>query len=104
MSNDKKQETQFPVRCSIELRETAEALAKSSGWSLVEWVRRAMQEKIDREMGLGDSEPISLQSRVDALEKIVSDLRVSSGVIHGLSIASDLPKFEKVKSPAQRRY
>ena len=41
--------TQFPVRCSMELRTQAEESASAAGQSLVEWVRRAMQEKLDRE-------------------------------------------------------
>jgi len=37
------------VRCSNELRDTAEKLAKEKGQSLVEWTRRAIRCQIERE-------------------------------------------------------
>jgi len=52
----KNRETQFTVRCDVNLRQMAEELASKSGWSLAEFARRAIQEKCEREL---DTDPVS---------------------------------------------
>ena len=39
----------FNVRCPVSLRVSADEAAKKAGQSLAEWVRRAMQEKLERD-------------------------------------------------------
>lgn len=49
MIEEKEVETQFTVRCSLDIRRKAEAVAKEKGWSLNEWMRRAINEKLSRD-------------------------------------------------------
>ena len=71
-------ETQLVVRCSQELRDEAEALARRDGQSLAEWMRRAVQEKVDREKS-SDTEYISadeLDARIEAvLRKMLAEAK-----------------------------
>lgn len=62
----------FNVRCEREVREKAEALAKERGWSVAEWVRRAMIEKIERaEDGISETELTEVVRKV--LEQMQSE-------------------------------
>lgn len=45
----KNRETVITVRCDDSLRNGAQLLADEAGQSLVEWIRRAMREKLDRD-------------------------------------------------------
>lgn len=50
-------ETTITVRCNNDLKDKAEELANEKGQSLVEWIRRAIKEKIERETsGVSDAE------------------------------------------------
>ena len=42
-------ESQLVIRCDMELREMCEESARRQGQSIAEWMRRAAQEKLDRE-------------------------------------------------------
>lgn len=53
----------FNVRCEVELREKAEADVKKNGQSLAEWIRRAMQEKVER----AEAGAVSTQDRLAEL-------------------------------------
>lgn len=60
---------QFTIRCPGEMRRNAEASADAVGQSLAEWIRRAIQEKLDRESNL-ISEQITddeLDARIEAI-------------------------------------
>lgn len=74
----KNRETQLVVRCSQELRDEAEALARRDGQSLAEWMRRAVQEKVDREKS-SDAEYVSadeLDARIEAvLKKMLAEAK-----------------------------
>lgn len=74
----KNRETQLVVRCSQELRDEAEALARRDGQSLAEWMRRAVQEKVDREKS-SDTEYVSadeLDARIEAvLRKMLAEVK-----------------------------
>lgn len=51
-------EASITVRCDNELKEQAEQLAREKGQSLVEWIRRAIKEKIDRDVSSTDEAQI----------------------------------------------
>ena len=97
----------FNVRCERWLRNSAEELAKKSGQSLGEFVRRAIKEKVERESGANPSvDPENLQSMVDAsVKKALSELGLSAGMVHGLAFAdTPVSGFEKAKSYARGKY
>lgn len=66
-------ETQLVIRCTWELREEVEELAKKDGQSLAEWMRRAVQEKIERDKhDLKDDE---LEKKIESvLKKMLAEL------------------------------
>lgn len=47
--SEKTDEAQFTIRCSYAMRDAAETAARNQGQSLAEWIRRAIQEKLDRD-------------------------------------------------------
>ena len=49
MSQNDEEWTHFNVRCLASFRKEAEASAERQGQSFAEWIRRAMQEKLERE-------------------------------------------------------
>lgn len=70
----KNRETQLVVRCSQELRDEAEALARRDGQSLAEWMRRAVQEKVDREKNQTTDDELEL--RIEAvLKKMLAEAK-----------------------------
>lgn len=66
-------ETQLVVRCSQELRDKAEVLARRDGQSLAEWMRRAVQEKVEREEhNVNDEE---LEAKIESvLKRMLAEL------------------------------
>lgn len=45
---------QINVRMSLELYQGAKELADKSGWTIAAWIRKSMEEKIERDSGSGD--------------------------------------------------
>ncbi len=67
-------ETQFTLRCSRSMRSDAEKFAEIKGQSLAEWLRRAVQEKLDREKeGIG-ADAISNEELEARIEKILNEM------------------------------
>lgn len=67
-------ETQLVIRCTWEVREEVEALAKRDGQSIAEWMRRAVQEKIDREKNQTTDDELEL--RIEAvLKKMLAEAK-----------------------------
>lgn len=65
-------ESQFTLRCSLEMRQKAEKLAKMKGQSLAEWLRRAVQNEIDREVN-GESD-ISDDELRETIRSVVEEV------------------------------
>ena len=65
-------ESQFTLRCSFEMRQKAEKLAKMRGQSLAEWLRRAMREKRDCEVN-GDSDSPDNELR-ETIQEVVAEM------------------------------
>ncbi|HJK49495.1 MAG TPA: hypothetical protein O0X13_02745 [Methanocorpusculum sp.] len=62
---------QFTIRCTVDQKNEAEESAIKAGQSLAEWIRRAIQEKIDRERNpdreLSDSDLDTLGKRLQPM-------------------------------------
>ena len=67
-------ETQFTLRCSRSMRSDAEKFAETKGQSLAEWLRRAVQEKLDRERGGIGADTISNEELEAKIEKILTEM------------------------------
>lgn len=64
----------FNIRCVKSLRDEAEASAKEQGQSLAEWIRRAIQEKLDREKNQTADD--DLDARIEAvLRKMLAEAK-----------------------------
>lgn len=74
MGNDDN-ETQFTLRCSRKMRSEAQQSADDLGQSLAEWLRRAIQEKLDREKNGGsDISDEELDARIEVvLKKMIEE-------------------------------
>lgn len=62
---------QINVRMSYELYSKSKDLADKSEWTLAAWIRKAMEEKINRDLNRAESSEESLESRVERLERIM---------------------------------
>ncbi|HJJ45670.1 MAG TPA: toxin-antitoxin system HicB family antitoxin [Methanocorpusculum sp.] len=104
-------EKQINVRMSESLHLKASKAAEEKGWTTAAWIRKAIEEKLKRDQENPSADNISGFSKEEfcqIIRNVVSDelnsRGVYSGVVHGISVASDSPKFEKAKSLGQRRY
>lgn len=63
---------QFTIRCPSEMRRKAELSADAVGQSLAEWIRRAIQEKLDHEVN-GDPD-ISDEKLRETIRSVVEEM------------------------------
>ena len=62
---------QINVRMSYELYSKSKDLADNCGWTLAAWIRKAMEEKVNRDLNRAESNDESLESRVERLERMM---------------------------------
>ena len=72
MSRYEDSEITFSIRCLRSLRENAEAVAKDRGQTLSEWIRRAMQEKLDREIN-PQTEVLTAEELEEVIARILEE-------------------------------
>ena len=74
MEQDTEEWAHFNIRCVKSLRDDAEASAKKQGQSLAEWIRRAIQEKLEREKNQTTDDELEL--RIEAvLKKMLAEAK-----------------------------
>lgn len=66
---------QFTIRCTVDQKNEAEESAIKAGQSLAEWIRRAIQEKIERERNPGrELSDEELDARIEAvLDRMIAE-------------------------------
>lgn len=74
MEREQEEWSHFNIRCAKSLRDMAEESAKEQGQSLAEWIRRAIQEKLDREKNKVSDD--DLDARIEAvLKKMLAEAK-----------------------------
>ena len=66
-------ETQLVIRCTQELRDEVEILAKEKGQSIAEWMRRTIQKEVELSKHMTQKED-ELEVRIEAIvRKILAE-------------------------------
>lgn len=105
-----KDEIQMSFRLPNELHLPCKESAENQGQTLAEWIRRAMQEKLEREREAAE-EKENRQLNEEQLRNLMRGILteeleargIYTGAVRGSVVASPAPKFEKV-IPQQRSY
>jgi predicted DNA-binding protein len=65
---DSDNEIQLSIRMSAKFRDECKQLSDAAGQTLAEWIRRAMREKLEREVnGESDISDEELDARIEAI-------------------------------------